>query len=157
MKKSLSNQILHTEKYENKMKVLRKSILKHLEQSISDPFFESSNMSLLVTQLSFTLKETDYEVEEDGHSKLKQDEVFKEFIAPSGDSIDSDTVKSNIAAFIKAVESRVHIRTNPYGERRLSIGGKEKRKLSDEKINDIKKLTPPSNCLLYTSPSPRDS
>ena len=70
--------------------------------------------------------------------------MFKEFIAPSGDSIDSDTVKSNIAAFIKAVESRVHIRTNPDGERRLSIGGKEKRKLSDEKINDIKKLTPPS-------------
>ena len=60
LKKSLSNQILSTEKYENKMKVLRTSILKHLEQSISDPFFESSNMSLLVTQLSFTLKETDY-------------------------------------------------------------------------------------------------
>ena len=134
LKKSLSNQILSAEKYENKMKVLRTSILKHLEQSIPDPFFESSSMSLLVTQLSFTLKETDYDI--DG------DEVFKEFVAPSGDSIDSVTVKSNFAAFIKAVESRVHIRTNADGERRLSIGGK--RKLSDEKLNDMKKSTPPS-------------
>ena len=144
LKKSLSNQILNAEKYENKMKVLRTSILKHLEQSIPDPFFESSNMSLLVTQLSFTLKETDYEVEGDGKLKLRQDAVFKEFVTPSGESIDSDTVKANIAAFIKAVESRVHVRTNPDGERRLSIGGKEKRKLSDEKINDTKKMTPPS-------------
>ena len=126
------------------MKVLRTSILKHLEQSIPDPFFESSNMSLLVTQLSFTLKETDYEVEGDGKLKLRQDAVFKEFVTPSGESIDSDTVKANIAAFIKAVESRVHVRTNPDGERRLYIGGKEKRKLSDEKINDTKKMTPPS-------------
>ena len=144
LKKSLSNQILNAEKYENKMKVLRTSILKHLEQSIPDPFFESSNMSLLVTQLSFTLKEIDYEVEGDGKLKLKQDTVFKDFVTPSGESIDSDTVKANFAAFIKAVESRVHVRTNPDGERRLSIGGKEKRKLSDEKINDSKKLTPPS-------------
>ena len=144
LKKSLSNQILNAEKYENKMKVLRTSILKHLEQSIPDPFFESSNMSLLVTQLSFTLKETDYEVEGDGKLKLKQDTVFKDFVTPSGESIDSDTVKANFAAFIKAVESRVHVRTNPDGERRLSIGGKEKRKLSDEKISDSKKLTPPS-------------
>jgi len=142
LKKSLSNQILSAEKYENKMKVLRTSILKHLEQSIPDPFFESSSMSLLVTQLSFTLKETDYDVEGDNRLKLKQDEVFKEFVTPSGKSIDSDTVKSNFAAFIKAVESRVHIRTNPGGERRLSIGGK--RKLSDEKLNDMKKSTPPS-------------
>ena len=142
LKKSLSNQILSAEKYENKMKVLRTSILKHLEQSIPDPFFESSNMSLLVTQLSFTLKDSDYEVEGDSKLKLKQDVVFKEFVTPSGESIDSDTVKANIAAFIKAVESRVHVRTNPDGERRLSIGGK--RKLSDEKINDTKKLTPPS-------------
>ena len=101
-------------------------------------------MSLLVTQLSFTLKETDYEVKEDDHLKIKQEEVFKEFVTPFGDSIDSDTVKSNFSAFIKAVENRVHIRTNPDGERRLSIGGKEKRKLSDEKISDMKKLTPPS-------------
>ena len=100
MKKSLSNQILNAEKYENKMKVLRTSILKHLEQSIPDPFFESSNMSLLVTQLSFTLKETDYEVEGDGKLRLRQDAVFKEFVTPSGESIDSDTVKANIAAFI---------------------------------------------------------
>ena len=70
--------------------------------------------------------------------------MFKDFVTPFGDSIDSDTVKSNFAAFIKAVENRVHIRTNPDGERRLSIGGKEKRKLSDEKISDMKKLTPPS-------------
>ena len=142
LKKSLSNQILSAEKYENKMKVLRTSILKHLEQSIPDPFFESSNMSLLVTQLSFTLKETDYDVKGDSRLKLKQDVVFKEFVAPSGDSIDSVTVKSNFAAFIKAVESRVHIRTNTDGECRLSIGGK--RKLSDEKLNDTKKSTPPS-------------
>ena len=142
LKKSLSNQINNAEKYENKMKVLRTSILKHLEQSISDPFFESSNMSLLVTQLSFTLKEDDYVVKEDGHLKIKQDEVFKEFVTPVGDSIDSDTVKSNFAAFIKAVENRVHIRTSPDGERRLSIGSK--RKLSDEKNSDTKKLTPPS-------------
>ena len=77
-------------------------------------------MSLLVTQLSFTLKETDYEVKEDGHFKLNQDEFFKEFITPCGDSIDSDTVKSNIAASIKAVESRVHIRTNPDGEQGMT-------------------------------------
>ena len=36
-------------------------------------------MSLLVTQLSFTLHEADYEVKEDGHIKIKHDEVFKEF------------------------------------------------------------------------------
>ena len=142
LKKSLSNQIVSAEKYENKMKVLRTSILKHLEQSIPDPFFESSNMSLLETQFSFTLKETYYDVEGDNRLKLKQDEVFKESVAPSGDSIDSVTLKSNYAAFIKAVESRVHIRTNTDGERRLSIGGK--RKLSDEKLNDMKKSTPPS-------------
>ena len=99
---------------------------------------------MLITQLSITLKDSDYEVEGDSKLKLRQDVAFTEFVTPSRKLIDSDTVKANIAAFIKAVERRVHVRTNPDGERRLSIGGKEKRKSSDEKINDTKKLTPPS-------------
>ena len=43
------------EKNYEKIKILRKNIMKHLQQSLSDPLFETSSMSLLVTQLSVTL------------------------------------------------------------------------------------------------------
>ena len=45
------------EKNDEKMKTLRTNIIKHLQQSLSDPLFETSSMSLLVTQLSMTLTE----------------------------------------------------------------------------------------------------
>jgi len=40
------------DKNDEKMKVIRTNILKHLKQSLSDPLFETSSMSLLVSQLS---------------------------------------------------------------------------------------------------------
>ena len=64
-------------------------------------------------------------------------------------------MKSNFAAFIKAVENRVHIRTSPDGERRLSIGSK--RKLSDEKNSDMKKLTPPNKLPTGSNRSAKNS
>ena len=45
------------EQNDEKMKIIRKNIMKHLQQSLSDPLFETSSMSLLVTQLSLTLSD----------------------------------------------------------------------------------------------------
>ena len=43
-----------------RMKILKSNIMKHLQQSLSDPLFESSSMSLLVMQLSRALSEDEY-------------------------------------------------------------------------------------------------
>ena len=43
------------EKNDEKMKDIRTNIIRNLQQSLSDPLFETSSMALLVTQLSMTL------------------------------------------------------------------------------------------------------
>ena len=52
------------EQNDDKLKIIRSNIMKHLQQSLSDPLFESSSMSLLVKQLSSSLSEDEYEIGE---------------------------------------------------------------------------------------------
>ena len=50
------------EQNDEKIDSIRKNIMKHLQESLSDPLFETNSMSLLVTQLSLTLTDEEYEV-----------------------------------------------------------------------------------------------
>ena len=92
------------------MKVIRKNIMKHLQQSLSDPLFETSSMPLLVTQLSLTLTNDEYEIGECGVARLKSETVFKELSLNYGNNEEAEVAKSNFVAFGKAVESRLHVK-----------------------------------------------
>ena len=138
------------EKNERRMKVLRRSIVKHLQDSLPDPLFESMSMSMLVMQLSLTISDDEYEVGENGSVTLKKEMIFEELDTDYKNEDDSNTAKTNLAAFIKAVENKMHVTTGPTGERRLSIGGKpesQKRKPSEESNleNDNKKSNSSNN------------
>ena len=122
------------EKNDEKIKILRKNIMKHLQQSLSDPLFETSSMSLLVTQLSVTLTDDEYEVGECGLARLKSETVFKELSLNYENNEEEEVAKANFVAFGKAVESRLHVKMPTSVDRRLSIGGRTsspKRKSSD--------------------------
>jgi len=81
---------------EEKIKVLRKNIMKHLRQSLSDPLFETSSMSLLVTQLSLTLTNDEYEVGECGVARLKSETVFKELSLNYDNDEDTEVARANL-------------------------------------------------------------
>ena len=120
--------------------------MKHLQQSLSDPLFETNSMSLLVTQLSLTLTDDEYEVGECGVARLKSETVFKELSLNYENNEDAEVAKVNFVAFGKAVESRLHVRMSTSVDRRLSIGGRTsspKRKNSDDgkSGNEKKKVT----------------
>ena len=123
------------EKNDEKMKIIRTNILKHLKQSLSDPLFESSSMSLLVTQLSSTLTDDEYEIGECGLARLKSEAVFTGLILNYDTAEEAEVAKVNFVAFGKAVESRLHSKMIPSSDRRLSFGGRTsspKRKSSDD-------------------------
>ena len=123
------------EKNDEKMKIIRTNILKHLKQSLSDPLFESSSMSLLVTQLSSTLTDDEYEIGECGLARLKSEAVFTRLTLNYDTAEEAEVAKVNFVAFGKAVESRLHSKMIPSSDRRLSFGGRTsspKRKSSDD-------------------------
>ena len=133
------------ENNDEKMKVIRANLLKHLKQSLSDPLFESSSMSLLVSQLSSTLTDDEYEIGECGLARLKSESVFKGLTLNYDTNEEAEVAKVNFVAFGEAVESRLHLKMLPSGERRLSVTGRTsspKRKISDDGKtgNDQKKL-----------------
>ena len=154
------------ERNDDKMKILRTNIIKHLQTSLSDPLFETSSMSLLVTQLSMTLTEDEYEIGECGIARLKSETVFKELSLNYDNNEEADVAKSNFVAFGKAVESSLHVKMSSSQDRRLSITGRTaspKRKSSDDgKLgNESKKLVsrlpaPPSNGKSRSSPRLKD-
>ena len=130
---------------DEKMKDLRKNIMKHLQQSLSDPLFETSSMSLLVTQLSLTLTDDEFEIGECGVARLKSETVFKELSLNYENNEEAEVARVNFIAFGKAVESRLHIKMSSSVNRRLSIGSRTsspKRKSSDDSKsgNENKKL-----------------
>ena len=49
LKAEMKSRTYKIEKNDEKMKVIRTNILNHLNQSLSDPLFETGSMSLLVT------------------------------------------------------------------------------------------------------------
>ena len=98
------------ERNDDKMKILRTNIIKHLQTSLSDPLFETSSMSLLVTQLSMTLTEDEYEIGECGIARLKSETVFKELSLNYDNNEEADVAKSIFVAFGKAVESSLHVK-----------------------------------------------
>ena len=123
------------ERNDDKMKILRTNIIKHLQTSLSDPLFETSSMSLLVTQLSMTLTEDEYEIGECGIARLKSETVFKELSLNYDNNEEADVAKSNFVAFGNAVESSLHVKMSSSQDRRLSITGRTaspKRKSSDD-------------------------
>ena len=139
--KARSDKIEHNE---SKMKTIRSNIMRHLQQSLSDPLFESSSMSLLVMQLSSSLSEDEYEIGECGVARLKSEVVFKELGLNYETKEEEQVAKANFVAFGKAVESQLHVKISSSVEKRLSISGRTaspKRKNSDEgKIgNDSKR------------------
>ena len=120
--------------------------MKHLQQSLSDPLFETSSMSLLVNQLSLTLSDDEYEVGECGVARLKSETVLKELSLNYDNNEEAEVAKVNFVAFGKAVESRLHVKMSTSVDRRLSIGGRTsspKRKSSDDgkSGNENKKRT----------------
>ena len=140
--KARSDRIEHNDV---KMKTIRSNIMKHLQQSLSDPLFESSSMSLLVMQLSSSLSEDEYEIGECGVARLKSEIVFKELSLNYKTQEEEQVAKVNFVAFGKAVESQLHVKISSSVERRLSINGRTaspKRKNSDEgKIGNDSKRT----------------
>ena len=154
------------EKNEDRMKDIRTNIIKHLQQSLSDPLFETSSMSLLVTQLSMTLTEDEYDIGECGLARLKSETIFKELSLNYNSNEEAEVAKTNFVAFGKAVESRLHLKMSSSGERRLSLTSRTaspKRKSSDDdKLgNESKKLTsrlpaPPSSGKGRSSPKSKD-
>ena len=111
------------------MKVIRTNIIKHLQQSLSDPLFETSSMSLLVMQLSLTLTDDEYEIGECGVARLKSEVVFKELCLDYDNNEEAEVAKVNFIAFGKAVESRLHVKiTSSLSSRAAS----PKRKSSDD-------------------------
>ena len=154
------------EQNDDKLKTIRSNIMKHLQQSLSDPLFESSSMSLLVKQLSSSLSEDEYEIGECGLARIKSEAVFKELSLNYETSEEEEIAKVNFVAFGKAVESQLHVKMSSSVERRLSINARTaspKRKNSDgEKIgNESKKLSsrlpaPPQTGKGKPSPKPKD-
>ena len=125
------------EKNDAKMKDIRTNIIEHLRQSLSDPLFETNSMSLLVTQLSMTLTEDEYDIGECGLARLKSETIFKELSLNYDSNEEADVAKTNFVAFGKAVESRLHLKMSSSGDRRLSITSRTaspKRKSSDDVI-----------------------
>ena len=134
------------DKNDEKMKVIRTNILKHLKQSLSDPLFETSSMSLLVSQLSSTLTDDEYEIGECGLARLKSEAVFTGLTLNYDTREEAEVAKVNFVVFGKAVESRLHLQMLPSGGRRLSVTGRTsspKRKSSDDgkTENEAKRLT----------------
>ena len=122
------------EQNDEKIDGIRKNIMKHLQESLSDPLFETNSMSLLVTQLSLTLTDDEYEVGECGVARLKSETVFKELSLNYENNEEAEVAKANFVAFGKAVESRLHVKMSSSVDRRLSIGSRTsspKRKSSD--------------------------
>ena len=122
------------EQNDEKIDGIRKNIMKHLQESLSDPLFETNSMSLLVTQLSLTLTDDEYEVGECGVARLKSETVFKELSLNYENNEEAEVAKANFVAFGKAVESRLHVKMSSSVDRRLSIGNRTsspKRKSSD--------------------------
>ena len=66
----------HDSKKNDKLKLLRKSVLTNLEETVSKPCFEQE-ISRLVTQLSFALDEEQIIPKEDGSVIINQD-IYKE-------------------------------------------------------------------------------
>ena len=92
-------------------------------------------MSLLVTQLSSTLTDDEYEIGECGLARLNSEAVFTGLTLNYDTPEEAEVAKVNFVAFGKAVESRLHLKMIPSGDRRLSIGGRTsspKRKSSDD-------------------------
>ena len=122
------------EKNDEKMKDIRTNIIRYLQQSLSDPLFETSSMALLVTQLSMTLTEDEYEIGECGVARLNSETIFKELSLNYDSNEEAEVAKANFVAFGKAVESRMHVKMTS-GNRRLSITSRTaspKRKSSDD-------------------------
>ena len=92
------------EKNDVKMKDIRTNIIEHLRQSLSDPLFEKNSMSLLVTQLSMTLTEDEYDIGECGLARLKSETIFKGLSLNYNSNEEADVAKTNFVAFGKAVE-----------------------------------------------------
>ena len=133
------------EQNDDKLKIIRSNIMKHLQQSLSDLLFESSSMSLLVKQLSSSLSEDEYEIGECGLARIKSEAVFKELSLSYETSEEEEIAKVNFVAFGKAVESQLHVKMSSSVERRLSINvrtASPKRKNPDDIIgNDSKKVS----------------
>ena len=128
-----------------KRKSLEKNIMKHLQQSLSDPLFETSSMPLLVTQLSLTLTNDEYEIGECGVARLNSETVFKELSLNYDNEEEAEVARVNFVAFGKAVETGLHVKMASSVDRRLSIGrtSSPKRKNSDDGKagNENKKMT----------------
>ena len=77
--------------------------MKHLQQTLSDPLFETRSMSLLVNQLSLTLSDDEYEVSECGVARLKSETIFKELSLNYDNNEEAEVAKVKFVAFGKAV------------------------------------------------------
>ena len=121
----LSSKDKHHTKKNDKLKLLGKSVLTNLEETVAKPFFEQE-ISRLVTQLSFTLDDDQIQSKEDG-SVVINPELFKE-IETKIDQLEQVEEKqvaiNNLKLFRKALESRIQAFPTADGGRRLSIGGR---------------------------------
>ena len=119
--KVLDEKVASHEKREVNMNSLRKTILKNLEESLAEPLFADSNMSKLVAQFSLSLKDEEFSTDEQGLVILN-DLIFKGMKLASDDVKENETIRSNFAAFKKAVKQNTSVKISKNGDRRLSIG-----------------------------------
>ena len=112
-------------KKNDKLKLLRKSVLTNLEETVSKPTFEQE-LSRLVTQLSFALDEEQIVYKEDGSVIINKD-IFKELESKieqlDAESEEKQIATSNLSIFRKALEKRIQVIPTADGSRRLSFGG----------------------------------
>ena len=119
---SLNEQVARHEKREITLNSLRKTILKNLEESLAEPLFAESNMSMLVSQFSLSLKDDEYSLNDKGLITLNDTIIFKGMKLESKDEKEQEIIRSNFAAFKKAVVQHTLVKVSSNGERRLSIG-----------------------------------
>ena len=116
----------HDSKKTDKLKLLRKSVLTNLVETVSKPSFQQE-LSRLVTQLSFALDEEQIVSKDDGSVTINQD-IFNELESKiaqlENENEDKERASSNLSLFRKALENRIQVIPTADGGRRLSFGGR---------------------------------
>ena len=157
---SLNERVVSQEKREITLNSLRKTILKNLEESLAEPLFAESNMSMLVTQFSLSLKDEEYSINDKGLIILNDNLIFKGMNLDSEDEKEQEIIRSNFAAFKKAVTQHTLVKVSTNGERRLSINKRPRNPSDDDNGSESKKQNATqkaSNIPAFTKTSRRNS
>ena len=136
---TLNEKIAIQEKREITLNSLRKIILKNLEESLAEPLFAESNMSALVSQFSLSLKDDEFSTNDQGLIILNNDLIFKGIKLSSDDEKENEIIRSNFAAFTKAVTQHTSVKISNTGVRRLSINKRPRNPSDDNSGMEAKK------------------